>query len=514
MKKWVLGRSPPILDNPGMSVTQKVAEFNLWADSFHEGEWACRNIAREIENQGGSFQVQYDQGFIPAFSFKINNLEIRVQVYGNYGSWSPKPKALEDLLAWGKPDLVLINDRNDEILIAVEETAATPTGNQALQRCERQFGSAIEGFPFWYLISEFGLHSDGGVRRDSVWPSLMGLEIMTSLEIPSIVLHYSDLENPEDYESGKGMKSLFRIMMGVLINSTNGAEPMSGLEGELQSQIEEMTKFIDLTATNSLYFLPESESTKKADLTKKLCETGDLRSSHRKDRENYLNWPLARELTTLQQEEQSSRDLKKQDPFARELEKSIDKGQSYGIIRGSGSKPQKEDQMKTWISQQNSLQITWEKEMDSKYEEAFRLHLKDFPKSPTGYHVITAPRILYLFDDFSKVINCLSRSFPDLNYKSLLHIDSPSLVYISNSVKPGRIFGDPYTGQIAAYATSFGALSKGRKVIAYFPHQSVAQAVNNFDNPSNKGLRIMKELTDYLVFGGGITLDMKTGEVL
>ena len=263
-----------------------------------------------------------------------------------------------------------------------------------------------------------------------------------------------------------------------------------------------------------MYFLPESESTKKEDLTKKLCATGDLRSSHRKDRDNYLNWPLARELTTLQQEEQSSRDLKKQDPFARELEKSIDKGQSYGIIRGSGSKPQKEDQMKTWISQQNSLQMTWEKDVDSKYEESFRLQLKDFPKSPTGYHVITAPRILYLFDDFSSVINCLSRSFPDLNYKSLLNIDSPSLVYISNSVKPGRIFGDPYTGQIAAYATSFGALSKGRKVIAYFPHQSVAQAVNNFDNPSNKGLRIMKELTDYLVFGGGITLDMKTGDVL
>jgi len=102
-----------------MSSFQRVAEFNLWADSFHEGEWACRNIAREIENQGGSFQVQYDQGFIPAFSFKINDLEIRVHVYGNYGSWSPKPKALEALLAWGKPDLVLINDRSDEILIAV-----------------------------------------------------------------------------------------------------------------------------------------------------------------------------------------------------------------------------------------------------------------------------------------------------------------------------------------------------------------------------------------------------------
>jgi len=497
-----------------MSNTPRVAEFNLWADSFHEGEWACRNIAREVEFQGGSFQVQYDQGFIPVFSFRINNLEVRVSVYGNYASWSPKPKVLEDLLAWGKPDLVLISDSSDEILIAVEETAATPTGNQALQRCERQFGSAIEGFPFWYLISEFGLHSDGGVRRDSIWPSLMGLEVMTSLEIPSIVLHYSDLENPENYESGKGMKSLFRMMLGVLINAAQGAERLSGLEIELQLQIDEMIKFIDLTSANSLYFLPRSESSKKGDLAKRLCKAGDLRGSNRIDRENYLTWPLARDLTLAQKSEQGSRELKKQDPFARELEKSIDKGRSYGVIRGSGSKPQKEEQMKNWISQQNSLQKTWEKDMDSKYEEAFRLHLKDFPKSPTGYHVITAPRILYLFDDFSSVLKCLTNSFPDLDYSSLSKIDSPSLVYVSNSVKPGRIFGDPYTGQIAAYATSFGALSQGRKVLAYFPHQSVAQAVNNFENPNNKGLRIMKELTDYLVFGGGITLDMKTGEVL
>jgi hypothetical protein len=497
-----------------MSGNLKVADFNMWADSFHEGEWACRNIANEIVKQGGSFQVKYEQGFIPAFQFKISNLEIRVNVYGNYGSWSPKPKALEELLSWGKPDLVLVTDSTDEILMAVEETAATPTGNQALQRCERQFGSAIEGFPFWYLISEFGIHSDGGVRRDSVWPSLMGLEIMTSLEIPSIVLHYSDLENPEDYESGIGMKSLFKVMTGVLINSTKDAEPMSGLEKELQLQIDDMTNFIESTASNSLYFLPDSQLTKKEDLTKKLCEVGDLRNSHPVDRKSYLNWPLASELDAIQQGEQKSRDLKKKDPFAKELEKSIDKGQSYGIIRGSGSKPQKEEKMKAWISQQNSLQISWEEGMDSKYEKAFRLHLKDFPKSPTGYHVITAPRILYLFDNFSSVLNCLIRSFPQMNYMSLSDIDSPTLVYISNSVKPGRIFGDPYTGQIAAYATSFGALAKGRKVLAYFPHQSVAQALENFDNPNNKGLRIMKELTDYLVFGGGITLNMKTGEIL
>jgi hypothetical protein len=289
---------------------------------------------------------------------------------------------------------------------------------------------------------------------------------------------------------------------------------MYELEDELQLQIDDMTNFISLTAANSLYFLPPTKSGQNTELTKKLCKTGDLRGTKRANRSNYLSWPLTRELSPDQQAEQNSRALKKYDIFATELEKSIDKGNAYGIIRGSGSKPQKEDQMRTWITQQNNLQANWEKNQVSIYENAFRLELNDFPKSPTGYHVITAPRILYLFDDFFDVADCLTRSFPKLDFKEIDKSNSPTLVYISNSVKPGRIFGDPYTGQIAAYATSFGALSKGRKVIAYFPHQSIAQAVNNFDSPNNKGLRIMKELTDYLIFGGGITLNMKTGKVL
>jgi hypothetical protein len=81
-------------------------------------------------------------------------------------------------------------------------------------------------------------------------------------------------------------------------------------------------------------------------LTKKLCELGDLRASHRAKRSNFINWPLTKSLSPSQQSDQSARKLKKFDPFALELEKSIDSGQAYGIIRGSGSKPQKEVKMK------------------------------------------------------------------------------------------------------------------------------------------------------------------------
>jgi hypothetical protein len=81
-------------------------------------------------------------------------------------------------------------------------------------------------------------------------------------------------------------------------------------------------------------------------------------------------------------------------------------------------------------------------------------------------------------------------------------------------VKPGRIFGDPYTGQISAYSVSFGALSKTRSIVAYFPHQSIAQAAQYLVNPNNKGLRILAELTDLLVFSGGYAIKTKSLEIV
>jgi hypothetical protein len=202
-------------------------QFSLWADSFHEGDWACREIANQVVLLGGSFQHSYLQGFIPVFTYSVGTVNLQITVYGNYASWEPKPQPLKDLLAWGKPDLVLISDKTGEILLAVEETAATPTGNQALQRCERQYGASREGFPFWYLISEFGIHSDGGIRRDSIWPTLMGLELMEATQVASIVLHYSDAQNPEDYGSGDGTNSLFEVFIQILLNSSCVSGPHS-----------------------------------------------------------------------------------------------------------------------------------------------------------------------------------------------------------------------------------------------------------------------------------------------
>lgn len=492
--------------------------YCLWADSFHEGEWACRAIAIQIGVLGGTYSVEYKQGFIPWFTFNLNGISFEITVYGNYASWEPIPLALAELLAWGKPDLVLIKESTDQILLAVEETAATPTGNQALQRCERQFGAAREGIPFWYLIAEYGVHTDGGVRRDSIWPTLMGLELMASTKVPSIVLHYSDASNPEDYSSGTGVSSLFKVLTQVLINATKDLETFQGLEGEIKLQVEGMLSFVSDSWSNSLYLISDLSKLNVLQHVRDLCSKKNKRiRGTNNDHQNFLKWPLTSDLSDLQKTEQQSRSLIKFDPLAVLLERDVANGRAYGIIKGSGSKPQKRSSLITWIDLQNNKHEAWTRSSGNTSKN-FSLKISDFPVSPSGlHHVITAPRILYLYDSASIVQKSLVQAFPRLTKFDLFEdhdLELPALVYISNSVKPGRIFGDPYTGQISAYSVSFGALSGSRKVIAYFPHQSIAQAAQYLAEPNNKGLRIMAELTDLLVFGGGLIIKTKNLELI
>ncbi len=465
---------------------------------------------------GGSSSCHYEAGYIPVFEYTLNNLSFRVTVLGNYASWNPRPEKLSKLLAWGKPDLVLIDGLSNEILFAVEETAATPTGNQALQRCERQYGAAAEGFPFWYLIAEYGTHTDGGTRRDSLWPTLMGLEIMHALAVPSIVLHYSDAENPEDYSLGSGMQSLVDVMIHIMLNAANEDGPLSGLEQVLQEQIDSMERFVQDSWRNSLLIEPPVAGLDTANLSASVCNS-EIHGNQK--RAPFLNWPLARDLSVRHLAVQQARSLVKHDEFAELLEASVESGDCYGIIKGSGSKPQKESSLEKWIDSQNTRQRDWLRGAHlSAPTTKFEMRMRDFPLSPSGNrHVITAPRILYLFDKTSLVESVLKQAFSRLFECALFEseqVGKPALVYISNSVKPGRIFGDPYTGQLSAYSVSFGALVQERSVIAYFPHQSVSQAAKALAEPNNKGLRIFAELTDLLVFGGGYAIKTKSLEVL
>ena len=165
--------------------------IEIWADSFHEGVWCCENISSYLNSKGYTIKREYLRGFIPHYVVSKNDTTfLDLVVYGSYKSWTPMPAQIKELIEWGKPDFIAFDSSQNKILFAVEETAATPTGNQAMQRCERQYGSAHLKVPYWYFVSEYGEHVDGGVRRDNIWPSIAAIKLSIIQKQNTLVFMY------------------------------------------------------------------------------------------------------------------------------------------------------------------------------------------------------------------------------------------------------------------------------------------------------------------------------------
>ena len=491
-------------------------KLEIWADSFHEGDWACRQLMKVLISQGGNAKIDYLYGFLPNYYFKGDDWELEIIVFGSYNAWEHLPEKIKSLNTWGKPDFIAFDPEKDEILFAVEETAAVPTGNQALQRCERLFGSAFNKIPFWYLLSEFGTHVDGGIRRDSIWPSIMALKLSFHFNVPSIVLHYSDKENPEGYEFGKGVELLFKALLKILENYSKGLKPLEKTEEILASHYKDMIGFVESQHKNILTFLPGREVLNEKDLpdliSEKLC--GKINPKKELVLKSFLSWPLIKNLPTDEQNRQSEGELIKFDSLAQKLEKDVGNGKAYCLNKRAGSRPQSKDKIEGWIKDQKNLHKKGPP-LIPPYE--FDLKVEHFPESASGnLHLTTAKNIVYLYDRWEDLEKSIIEAFPRLEGKiNIFYPDKPLFFYLSNSIKPGRIFGDPFTGQIAAYGSIFGKLdSLSRGVIAYFPHQVFTQAVTTDGRvPNNKGLTIMKELTDLLLFHGGVAVNLKKGEI-
>ena len=153
-----------------------MSKLEIWSDSFHEGNWFIDNLVKIHKSKNLSFEKKFLNGFIPYLDLKFENTNAELLNYGAYKSWDRVPNKILEILSWGKPDIILYDRSSDKILLAIEETAAIPTGNQALQRCERLYGSSFIN-TFWYLLAEYGLHKDGGIRRDSIFPTMMSLKL-------------------------------------------------------------------------------------------------------------------------------------------------------------------------------------------------------------------------------------------------------------------------------------------------------------------------------------------------
>lgn len=488
-----------------------IKEFEIWSDSFHEGQWCCENIAIIMKNLGFETHCDYINGFQPSFTMTKNNITIKFVVYGSYKSWNNRPQKINDLIKWGKPDFVIYDASKNNLILAVEETAATTTGNQSLQRCERQYGSSRFKIPYWYLLSEYSIHSDGGVRKDSIWPIVAAIKLSILNTTPCIVVHYSDKNNLEDYSAGKGIKLLFTSISKLIINYITDQSLYKDTENIICEQYSDMLKFLSSQWTNIVDYIPDIEMINNPNTAEEITNFVLNKTTVNKDKiKNFLHWPCLSELPNEIINKQKGNSLLKYDHLMELLENDVTLKKAYTLSSNAGSgKPCKTAQIKSYINaQKNKFNST-----SLKPEVKFSLKIEDFPKTRQGnHHITTAKNIVYLYDKWSDLEQSIYIAYPRLKGKLKFPEDMPVFVYISNSLTLGRIFGDPFTGQLAAYSTVFGHFdNKKRIVIAYFPHQVHSQ-INT--RRMNKGLTLMKELTDIIIFHGGVAVNLSKGEIL
>jgi hypothetical protein len=491
--------------------------IEIWADSFHEGEWCCSQIASIAKENCCSVVKNYVRGLQPHYTITGCSFEIELLVFGSYKSWSPMPPKIKQLIKWGKPDFIAYDPTDKEIIFAVEETAATPTGNQAMQRCERQYGSARLSIPYWYLISEFGVHKDGGVRRDSIWPTIAALKLSILKQSPCMVLHYSDIDNPEDYSSGKGVNLLFSSLFSMLKNHSQKKNDLYGLSPLLKKQYLEMLSFLNSQWKHIIDFLPSEEMVKDPKTAEILAEIATGNSTNRSQIDGFLEWPIIKNVPSHVRDHWISKDLIKFDPLCQLFENDIALGNAYYLSDNAGSgKPPTTAQIKGYINQQKAL---FAKAKNLNPPATFTMSIDDFPltgKDPDRRHVTTAKNIVYLYDSWNTLRDTIVEAYPRLSgHLQKRSDDLPVFVYVSNSMKPGRLFGDPFTGQLSAFSTAFGKFDKSRRmVVAYFPHQVHTQAITSKGAAVNKGMTLMTELTDYIIFNAGVTVNLSTQEVM
>lgn len=489
----------------------------IWADSFHEGNWCCDSIASIAVSKGFIVDKTFYRGFLPKYVISKKDIIIELIVYGSYKSWNPLPQKIVDLIEWGKPDFLAYDPDTDTILFSVEETAATPTGNQAMQRCERQYGSARFKIPYWYLISEFGVHIDGGIRRDSIWPTIAALKLSILKKTPCVVLHYSDIENPEDYKKGTGVNLLFESLLKILVNHYSNVDILDNLKPQLIGQYDEMLKFVESQWRNIIDFLPSEQMINNPKTAEIIAEivTGD--NSNEDKINGLLEWPLINNVSKAIREKWRGKPLLKYDQLCAQMEQDIEDGKAYYLSDNAGSgRPPETKQIKLWIKQQEQL---FNRSSNLLPSVKFNMKIDDFPDTGSGSdrrHLTTAKNIVYLYDSWNTFLDSLVKAYPRLSHHlEKKQNDLPVFIYVSNSIKPGRLFGDPFTGQLAAYSTTFGKFDKSpRMVIAYFPHQTHTQALLDGVASINKGMTLMMELTDFIIFHGGVAVNLSGKEVL
>tara|TARA_Y100001936_G_C16056265_1_gene661228 strand:+ start:410 stop:1870 length:1461 start_codon:yes stop_codon:yes gene_type:complete len=482
--------------------------LEIWADSFKEGEFILDLLQQTFPNS----TKKYIHGFVP--TLQINRPEkINFTVYGYYDSWENRPEKISDVLVYGKPDGIIYDPKKDKIIFAYEETSAVPTGNQSLQRLERVWYAAYAKIPFVYLLSKYGLHKDGNLRKTSIWPLYLALKLSTQYSIPSLTLLYGNKKHPENYCSGNAKQHLRALIKWYLLSylSVKQKKFPSKL---LLTIYSDMCKFI-----NSHY----SEISPQLPAAKKLLETkffkfiiDGLNSSQKNTKLNKdFKWKLAHQVPSTYKPWTPS------DLFIKNIDSLYQNQKAWTPFVGTTFRTESNKFVKEHLQKQNNHKIKLEK---IKNYGVSNLFLKDFKKYDSKKKIIsTTKSILTLVDSTNDFLDSISKTYGKQTKKkaqTILNTKLPTTLYVSSSLhSSGRAFnGDPFTGQITAYSRVFSISLNGEKernMVAYYPHQLYSQFFDRkFQKPDTKGVKCIEKNIDLIIARNGILINPKTWSII
>jgi len=504
-----------------------IHEIEIWCDNQVEGFQAINILADIAREQGFDVMVDLLQGHIPRLIAIRDDVQITILAFGPFRAWQHEPDDIEERILSGKPDFIPYNRSTNSILFALEDTAATCTGNQSQQRAERVCSLVRNGIPTAYCLPAYATKpTDSKARRPNLWMSMTALKLIEATGTPALIFTYGDEENPDDRAAGDGVVNVWTLLLGFILRDCGLPETCNAL---IRQQIRYMLEAIDNQHEGLFSDLPgwDSDSLDQYEESYyRLTRGEDVDPEHLP-----LNWnvPIA-ELELKENEPRAYIPL----PLARRVDSDIAAGRAYfPSIKRSRGKPPTRTSMLGFIQQNRDLHRTHAEDwhgLPPLRVNHYRSMLQNGVSSPGRVSPTVLNSGLVRYERFRDLRISLETAEPHLAGQLTNEFDDrPALLFVASNVKAtggtsGGLLRDPYAGMLPSFAIAGGCLDPQQRTImvTWFPWQTpcLALRLSVVDGEyvpqvvDNKGTRSWLSITpSFTLFNNGLMVHLTSNDI-
>jgi hypothetical protein len=508
------------------SLELETHEIEIWCDNQVEGFQATNILADIAREQGFDVAVDLLQGHIPRLIAIKDGVQITILAFGPFRAWQHEPDDIEERILSGKPDFIVYNRSTNSILFALEDTAATCTGNQSQQRAERFCSLVRNGIPTAYCLPAYATKpTDSKSRRPNLWMPITALKLIEATGTLALIFTYADEENPDDRTVGEGFNNVMRLFWGFILRDCGLPETCESI---IRRQIRYMLDAIDNQHEGLFSDLPgwDSDSLDQ-------YEESYYRLTRGEDVDPEclpLNWnvPIA-ELELKENEPRAYIPL----PLARRVDSDIAAGRAYfPSIKRSRGKPPTRTSMFGYVRENRDLHRTHAENWPGLFplrENHYTSMYRNGVSSPGRLSSTVLNSGLVRYERFRDLRISLETAEAHLAGQLTNEFDDrPALLFVASNVKAdvtnGWFLRDPYAGMLPSFAVAGGCLDPQQRTImvTWFPWQTpcLALRLSVVDGEyvpqvvDNKGTRSWLSITpSFTLFNNGLMVHLTSDDI-